>query len=60
MLRRDIEGIGGTKRAKSVAVTMILAAVHEALGAVACRYAAQLNNFSASAIRAIGHNELHE
>ena len=27
---------------------MILAAVHEALGAVACRYAAQLNNFSAS------------
>jgi hypothetical protein len=39
---------------------VIPTAVHEALGVVARRYAAQLNNLSASAIRIIGYNEVHE
>ena len=50
--RRHLEG--------SVAVTMIPAALHEALGVVARRYAAQLNDFSARTIRAIGYREVHE
>jgi len=39
---------------------VIPAAVHEAVGVVARRHAAQLNNFSASTIRTIGYDEVHE
>jgi hypothetical protein len=46
-LFRDRGRGGRHHRARSVATTAIPAAVHEALGVVACRYAAQLNNFSA-------------
>src|ERR1051325_9736734 len=38
---------------------MILAAVHETLGIVACRYAGKLNDFSARTIRTIRYNEIH-
>ena len=47
-------------REGSVVVAAIPAAVHEALGVVARRYAAQLNNFSGRTIRAVGHNKVHE
>ena len=52
--------VADTDGGRSVAVTMVPAAVHEALGVVARGYAAQLNNFSAGTIRGIGHNEVHE
>ena len=51
--------MAGTDRG-SVAVRVIPAAAHEALGVVTRRYAAQLNNLSAGTIRGIGHNEVHE
>jgi S-adenosylmethionine synthetase len=52
--------LNGALHEGSIVVTVISTAVHEALGVVARRDAAQLNNLSGSTVRAIGYNEVHE
>ena len=51
---------GASTAENSVAVTVIPAAVHKTLRVIAGRYAAQLDNFAASTIRATSYNEIHE
>jgi hypothetical protein len=64
MRENGVPGMAGLPKAgvrtteNSVAVTVVPAAAHEALGVAARRYAAQLNHFSARTIRAIGHKSI--